>query len=290
MPELPEVETIRKGLEHSLAGKTLRHVELRRPDLRIPFPPMFREQLEGRTIAAIRRRAKYLLVDTCRPGECREPDAVMRRHDNDLTLIIHLGMSGRILLHEKPPAHPGKHDHVILTFTDGSAMVFNDARRFGLMTLCPTSELAAHPLFAHLGPEPFSKAFSTAYLYDALRTRSVAIKQAIMDAGVVVGVGNIYASEVLFRCRISPLRKANKVTKKELPALMRAIRSILREAIASGGSTLRDYVRSDGGLGYFQHRFQVYGRENKPCYVCGDAIKRKVQQGRSTYYCPACQR
>lgn len=272
MPELPEVETVRRGLEPALTGQTIRSVELRRKDLRIPFPVDMRTRLEGAAILTVRRRSKYLLVETGKD-----------------TLIIHLGMSGRILL-EKHGYLAKKHDHVLLGFSDGTLLVFNDARRFGLMTLCPTAELDNHKLFAELGPEPLSDDFSAEYLHSALKARNSPIKTALMDAKLVVGVGNIYASESLFRSFIHPARKTSSLTKKEASLLVPTIREVLQEAIDSGGSTLRDYVRSDGDLGYFQHKFRVYGRENKPCLTCATPIERLQQQGRSTFFCPRCQR
>jgi formamidopyrimidine-DNA glycosylase len=274
MPELPEVETIRTGLEPVLMGKIIAEVLLRRPDLRIPFPPFMVEVLSGTRIEHLGRRSKYLLLAL----------------SNQQTLIIHLGMSGKIIYHPTPPAAPyGKHDHVVFKFEGGQELVYNDARRFGLMTLCPTSDLPQHALFIHLGVEPLEDDFTPAQFYAQLQKKKSAIKQVIMDASVVVGVGNIYASESLFRSNIHPSLPANLLTKKQVATLQKNIRVVLQEAIASGGSTLRDYVRSDSGLGYFQHNFRVYGRENSPCITCGTWIERIVQQGRSTFFCPQCQ-
>lgn len=274
MPELPEVETVRRGLEESIKNKKIAKVILRRKDLRAPFPKDFAKNLTGRKIKNINRRSKYLVIEL----------------DSEFALVAHLGMSGKILIVDKLPKNPAKHDHVLIEFSDGSGIIYNDARRFGLMTLVDKKSLDKHSLFKDLGPEPLSENFTPDILFNALRKKTSPIKTSIMDAHIVVGVGNIYACESLFRSQISPETKANKINKNELGLLVKNIRNVLNEAIDSGGSTLRDYVRSDGGLGYFQHKFNVYGREKEPCYTCGSAIKRIKQQGRSTFYCPECQR
>jgi len=274
MPELPEVETVRRGLEKSIKGKTFKKVILRRPNLRIPFPPDFSKSLEGKTITNITRRSKYLLME----------------NDGNTVIIAHLGMSGKILTSNNIPANPQKHDHVIMHFTDGSSLTYNDSRRFGLMTLTHKEGLMEHPLLSHLGPEPLTEDFDADYLYNALKSRNTNIKTAIMDAKIVVGVGNIYACESLFRSGISPKKNSSNISKKKIDLLVMKIKEILLEAIESGGSTLRDYVQSDGELGYFQHSHFVYGKENQPCLKCGNTIKRIKQQGRSTFYCPSCQR
>ncbi len=277
MPELPEVETVCRGLEKSVKGKVFRKITLRRNDLRLPFPAGFAQRLAGAAITNISRRSKYILLEN--------------DNDNDSgVLVAHLGMSGRILVQDRPPEQPEKHDHVIMEFTDGSALVYNDARRFGLMTLAAKDNIAAHPLFAHLGPEPLSEDFNSEYLCRALKNRVMNIKVAIMDARIVVGVGNIYACESLFRSGILPVTPAGKIGRKRIAVLVKNIKQVLLEAIESGGSTLRDYVRSDGDLGYFQHNFAVYNREKLPCPACQTPIQRIKQQGRSTFYCPKCQR
>jgi formamidopyrimidine-DNA glycosylase len=258
----------------------LTRVDQRRPDLRIPFPPGFARRLRGRRIEAVRRRAKYILVDL----------------DNDEVLVIHLGMSGRICLVPSPGPVPGPHDHVLFHTDDGTTVVFNDARRFGLMTIISRDALPAHPLFRDLGPEPLGNAFNGPALSAALAGRLTPIKVAILDQKVVVGVGNIYACESLFRAGISPRRRAASVAGRRAERLAAAIKAVLREAIEAGGSSLRDYVQASGELGYFQHNFAVYGREGEPCPGCdcgpppGGGIRRIVQAGRSTYYCPKKQR
>ena len=290
MPELPEVETVRRGLQPALEGRRLTRVEVRRGDLRIPFPPRFAERLTGRTVATLRRRAKYILADL----------------DGGETLICHLGMSGRFTIHgAEAPKRPGrfahtpgdgsgtgKHDHVVIETEDGTRIVYTDHRRFGLMTLAATADLERHALFAELGSEPLDAGFTASVFAMALRGKKTPIKSALLDQRVVAGVGNIYACEALFRARISPKRLAGRVQDDRAAALAAAIRSVLKDAIAAGGSTLRDYAHADGELGYFQHRFAVYDREGQPCpgKRCGGTIKRIIQAGRSTFYCPTCQR
>jgi formamidopyrimidine-DNA glycosylase len=280
VPELPEVETIRRGLEPVLAGRVIAHAEVRRPDLRWPFPPRLGKRLTGRRVAALRRRSKYLLADL----------------DGGETLILHLGMSGRLLVsgaqlgafHHAHPA-PEKHDHVVLDVEGGARITFNDARRFGALDLWPTPELETHRLLAGLGPEPLGNGFDGAYLASRLAGRRTPVKAVLGDQRVVAGLGNIYLSEALWRARISPLRLARDVTPAEAEGLAAAVRAVLLDAIAAGGSSLRDYRRADGELGYFQHSFAVYDREGEPCPRCGGAIVRSVQSGRSSFWCPACQ-
>lgn len=276
MPELPEVETVCRGLARMLPGNKIRAITPRRKDLRIPFPAQLKS-VEGAKVTAIRRRAKYILVQL----------------SDGQTLVIHLGMSGRLLLRSHDEKHaPGKHDHMILFMSDGTSVTFNDPRRFGLVALAATKDLAQHKLFAHLGPEPLEKTFSAAYLMEKTAAKKVAIKLAIMDQQIVVGVGNIYASEALFMAGIDPRRAAGTLTPAEAKKLVAAIRTVLQKAIRAGGSSLKDYVQTDGELGYFQHHFAVYDRAGQPCKGCTCNVRKTggvqqfVQGGRSTYYCP----
>ena len=291
MPELPEVETVRLGLATALQGHTLAHVVVNRPDLRKAFPDRFAARLTGRHISALRRRAKYLLIDL----------------DKRETLIIHLGMSGRMTIHgSKTQTRPGrfhnkapqdgsgqgKHDHVVFATDEGTRIVFTDHRRFGLMTIGDTDTLETHPLFAGMGPEPLDEAFTPAVLSAALKGKKTPIKSALLDQRVVAGLGNIYVCEALFRSRISPKRLAKTVAGARCEKLVPAIQAVLRDAIKAGGSSLRDYAKANGELGYFQHQFAVYDREGEPCpgKDCVGAINRIVQAGRSTFYCPNCQK
>ena len=286
MPELPEVETVRRGLEPVLAGARLSKVRQNRPDLRFPFPEAFPARLEGATVERIDRRAKYLLMPLS-TGE---------------TWVTHLGMTGRFTLDgrqlgefEEPAPIAGKHEHVSLCATrDGAThrVGFADARRFGFMGLIASDAVEAHPWFAGLGPEPLGNGFSAAHLADAFRGRKQSIKVSLLDQRIVAGLGNIYVCEALYRARISPLTAAGKVSRSRLETLTAAIRSVLSDAIEAGGSTLRDFANADGGQGYFQHRFDVYGREGEPCRAedCPGVVRRIVQGGRSTSYCPACQK
>jgi formamidopyrimidine-DNA glycosylase len=291
MPELPEVETVRMGLEPVLEGHTLTKVVTRRGDLRRPFPPDFARRLTGRKVRRLWRRAKYLLADL-NDGE---------------TLVVHLGMSGRMAVYAEgkgrelgiyahEAAHPeagnGKHDHVIFETNAPAKIVFSDHRRFGLMTLLETDKLNDDPLFDGLGPEPLSKDFDAAYLKDVLKAKRTPIKSALLDQRVVAGLGNIYVCEALFLARISPKRLASKVQSDKIAPLVEEIKTTLKEAIKAGGSSMRDHARPDGSLGEFQHRFRVYDREGKPCpgHDGKGKIKRIVQAGRSTFYCPSCQK
>ena len=288
MPELPEVETIRRGLEPVMAGQCIARADVRRPDLRWPFPERMAERLTGARVERLRRRSKYILCDLS-SGE---------------TLLIHLGMSGRMIvspksdrrktpgeLHHLHPA-PEKHDHVVLDMDNGARITFNDARRFGMMDLISTERTGSHRLLADLGPEPLGNAFDEFYLIDRLKGRNTPIKTALLDQRNVAGLGNIYVCEALYRTGISPLRKARNLSAKRAASLVPAIRQVLAEAIESGGSSLKDYRQTDGELGYFQHSFTVYGREGQPCNTpdCMGKIRRVVQSGRSSFYCPACQR
>lgn len=287
MPELPEVETVRRGLDPVLTGARFEAVAVRRPDLRWPFPERMAERLEGAQVTRLGRRSKYILADLS-TGE---------------TLILHLGMSGRILIHhggetEVPgvfrhaQAAPEKHDHVVFDLSNGVQIVFNDARRFGAMDLCGTDALEAHWMMRDLGPEPLGNRFDEDYLLAAFRGRNTPVKAALLDQKIVAGLGNIYVCEALHRAGISPKRLAGKVSARRVRALVPVIRETLQEAIGAGGSSLRDYRQTDGDLGYFQHAFRVYGREGAPCPTpgCGGTVGRIVQSGRSTFYCPRCQR
>lgn len=272
MPELPEVETVRAGLAGALEGATIRQVTLRRADLRQPFPKHLPQALAGRRIRRVERRAKYLLV----------------RLDSDDVVIAHLGMTGRFSVLKGTP-QPGAHDHVVMELTDGRSVIYNDARRFGVMTLAKADALEQHPLLAALGPEPLDAEFSPAYLKKALLARKTAVKVALMDQGLVVGVGNIYASEALFLAGIDPRRPAYEAAPKAAK-LVQAIRQVLEAAIASGGSSLRDFVQVSGDSGYFQHQFSVYGRAGEACVCCGKQVQTLRQAGRSTFFCAHCQR
>lgn len=276
MPELPEVETVCRGLAPHLEGRRLVHVEARRPDLRWPLPVDFAQRLQGRTVVALRRRAKYLLAEL----------------EDGTVLIAHLGMSGRMLITEGKPPVLEKHDHIVLA-TDRDIWVrFNDARRFGAMDLTTMDALETHKLLAGLGPEPLSNAFNGPALALALKGRRTPIKAALLDQHVVAGIGNIYACEALYRAGLSPRRLAHTVQGTRAERLAAAVKQVLAEAIEAGGSTLRDYRQADGELGYFQHAFQVYGREGETCRTpdCGRPLHRLVQSGRSTFYCARCQR
>lgn len=273
MPELPEVETICRGLAPHLLQAGIVRIILRRAALRVPLPKNLKSSLNARTLQNITRRAKYI-----------------RFHfDDDQVLIIHLGMSGRILLHKSLPERYSKHDHVIMHWDNGCALVFNDARRFGLMALSTESELIRHPLFKDLGPEPLHSKWNGRVLYGALQASAAPVKSVIMDQRKLVGVGNIYACEALFDARLHPSRPARSLSREEAVQLGISIRKVLKEAIASGGSTLRDYVRSSGETGYFQHHFQVYGRQKQLCSVCRYPIRIMRQSGRSTFFCEHCQ-
>jgi formamidopyrimidine-DNA glycosylase len=279
MPELPEVETVCRGLAKVLPGQAIHAVKLNRGDMRVPFPPEL-GRIAGSKVTSIDRRAKYILI----------------RLDDGRTMIIHLGMSGRLLIHDDNKKYvPNKHDHMILQMDNGVDIVFNDPRRFGLVVLAKTKEVAQHKLFVHLGPEPLEKTFSEAYLADKIKSKKIAIKLAIMDQQVVVGVGNIYASEALFMAGIDPRRPANTLKPAEIKKLVAAIKEVLKKAIKAGGSSLRDYVQTDGELGYFQHQFAVYDKEGQKCQGCTCNIKKtggvqRITQGaRSTFYCPVKQ-
>jgi formamidopyrimidine-DNA glycosylase len=289
MPELPEVETVRLGLLPVLEGHVLTDVETRRGDLRLPFPKDFVGRTRGRKVKTLRRRAKYLLADL----------------DSGETLVIHLGMSGRMsvyaegkqrrigsYVYDKAPegAGTGKHDHVVFETDAPARIIFNDHRRFGLMALVNTEQLEKDKLFKDIGVEPLSEKFNTAHLANALDGKKTPIKSALLDQRLVAGLGNIYVCEALFRAGISPKRLAGAIKRERLPPLVTAIKKVLKDAIAAGGSTLRDHAQATGDPGNFQHHFLVYGREGKPCKLgCKGTVKRIVQAGRSTFYCPKCQ-
>ena len=266
-----------------MEGHVIAHADVRRPDLRWPFPEHMAARLSGQCVMALRRRSKYILADL----------------SSAETLIIHLGMSGRMLIsgapqgqfHHDHPA-PAKHDHVVLDMDNGARITFNDARRFGAMDLTPTAQVQDHWLLAGLGPEPLGNSFHQDYLAARLKNRNTPIKSALLDQRVVSGLGNIYVCEALFRAGISPRRKAGRIAESRVHALVPIIRDVLSEAIDAGGSSLRDYRQADGELGYFQHTFRVYDREGDPCTTpgCTGLIHRIVQSGRSSFYCPLCQR
>lgn len=290
MPELPEVETVRRGLQPVLEGATIENVTLARTGLRYPFPERFAERLAGRRVLRLGRRSKYLLWDI----------------EGDETLLAHLGMSGsfRIETAEGPtgPAVPGafalarsrdtRHDHVRFELRGGTAVLYNDPRRFGFMDLLPSGDLERHPRLAGLGVEPTSNLFSAATLA-TLANRRTPLKAALLDQTVVTGLGNIYVCEALWRAELDPRRPASALADLAMAErLAIAIRTVIAEAIEAGGSTLRDHMRTDGTLGYFQHRFAVYDREGEPCQRpgCGGTVTRIRQAGRSTFFCPSCQR
>jgi len=279
MPELPEVETVARGLAQVWEGRRLVSVTCHRAGLRQPFPKDFAQRLSGRLIESVGRRAKYLVV----------------RLDGGLVMLGHLGMSGRMVISPLRNTPPGPHDHVEFVTDAGVLVVLNDARRFGLLTLCEAGELAAHPLMAGIGPEPLDDRFDAEALSRALAGKATPIKSALLDQKLVAGLGNIYVAESLFRAAISPERPAAAVTGEETARLVDCIKAVLREAIAAGGSTLRDHMRPDGELGYFQHSFKVYGKAGQPCPHCPGppgctGIRRIVQAGRSTFYCAERQR
>jgi formamidopyrimidine-DNA glycosylase len=287
MPELPEVETVRRGLEPALAGALLSMVEARRPDLRFPLPPRFAARLTGRRVGALERRGKYLLLGL----------------DGGETLLIHLGMTGRFVvengevarrpgLHALAAAADPRHAHVVFETAAGARITYFDARRFGFMDLIAAGDLARHPRLAGMGPEPLGEAFHAAYLAAAFAARRQAVKSLLLDQRIVAGIGNIYACEALHMARISPLKPAGTLKRARLQQLVDAVRQVLGSAIEAGGSSLRDFADAAGAMGYFQHSFQVYGRAGEACSRkgCEGRIVRDVQAGRSSFHCPACQK
>jgi formamidopyrimidine-DNA glycosylase len=283
MPELPEVETVRRGLSPALEGARLIKVEQRRPDLRFPLPERFAKRLTGVKVERLDRRAKYLLAEL----------------DSGETWVTHLGMTGRFTVAEVAPgrfAHGApereRHEHLVFLTDRGARIGFSDARRFGYMSLIESGALETHPWFEGLGPEPLGNGFSARQLEAAFERKTQNVKASLLDQRIVAGLGNIYACEALFRAQISPQTPAGKIRPERLERLAAAVREVLLEAIDAGGSTLRDFMGADGELGYFQHRFQVYGREDEACVRpgCRSSVRRIVQAGRSTFYCTLCQR
>lgn len=283
MPELPEVETVRRGLSPAMQGVVIEKADVNRPDLRWPFPDRMAERLTGQRVERLRRRSKYILADL----------------DSGETLLIHLGMSGRMtvsgdplgqFVHDHPM--PEKHDHVVFHMANGARIIFSDPRRFGAMDLLPTATADQHKLLTVLGPEPLGNDFHEQHLIDAFKGKNTPVKSALLDQGIVAGLGNIYVCEALYRAGVSPRRKAGQISASRVAALVPIIRQVLQEAIDAGGSSLRDFRQADGELGYFQHSFDVYGREAEPCRTagCSSTIKRITQSGRSSFYCAQCQR
>ena len=283
MPELPEVETVRRGLAPTLEGRRLVRVQQLRPDLRFPFPDGFVQRLTGATITRLDRRAKYLLGHL----------------DRDDVLVMHLGMTGRFEIDGLVPGEfdravdpDPKHAHVIFETDAGGMVTYYDPRRFGFMGLVPQAEVETHPWFAAMGPEPLGPDFTDETLIRGFAGRKQGPKTLLLDQRIVAGLGNIYVCEALHRAGISPLKPAGSIARKRIPRLVADIKDVLAEAVEVGGSTLRDFAAADGALGYFQHRFRVYDREGEPCPTpgCGGTIQRVVQAGRSTFYCPRCQK
>ena len=273
MPELAEVEVVRRSLLPRLVGRRLGEVRIRERRLRVPVDARaLRRELPGRKVLDIRRRAKYLLLDL--EGGC--------------TLMVHLGMTGRLGICP-PRRRLDKHDHVVVTLQGGAQLRFNDARRFGLVELIAPGGEASHPRLRHLGIDPFDRVFTASFLRRAARRRKLPVKNFLMDSRQVAGIGNIYASEALWDARIHPGSAAGRLSVARWERLVRSIRKVLRASIAQGGTTLRDFAAADGSAGYFAVQLRVYDREGEPCRCCRRAIRRLVQSGRSTFYCPACQ-
>ncbi|PNE10586.1 MAG: DNA-formamidopyrimidine glycosylase [Beijerinckiaceae bacterium] len=286
MPELPEVETVRRGLEPVMVGARLDAVEQRRPDLRFPFPERFTERLTGLRVEALRRRAKYLIAEL----------------DGADVLVMHLGMSGSFRIEQARGTIPvagaknSQHDHVAFDLSTGVRIVYNDPRRFGFMQLIPRPEFSAHPLFNNIGIEPLGDEFDGQALAKLFAGKTSSLKAALLDQSLIAGLGNIYVCEALHRAGLSPRRAAASLVRsdgsptKRATLLARLVREVLEEAVAAGGSSLRDHRKTDGALGYFQHSFRVYGREHEPCARCGGEVGRITQSGRATFYCGGCQR
>jgi formamidopyrimidine-DNA glycosylase len=286
VPELPEVETVRRGLEPAMVGARLDAVEQRRPDLRFPFPERFTERLTGLRVEALRRRAKYLIAEL----------------DGTDVLVMHLGMSGSFRIEQARGTIPvagaknSQHDHVAFDLSTGVRIVYNDPRRFGFMQLIPRPEFSAHPLFNNIGIEPLGDEFDGQALAKLFAGKTSSLKAALLDQSLIAGLGNIYVCEALHRAGLSPRRAAASLVRrdgsptKRATLLARVVREVLEEAVAAGGSSLRDHRKTDGALGYFQHSFRVYGRDQEPCPRCGGKVGRITQSGRATFYCGGCQR
>lgn len=272
MPELPEVETVCRGLAAHAVGRRIASLQLRRATLRFPIPPEIPVFAAGQKILRIERASKYILI-------------VLEKGER---LLIHLGMSGRMFFHDDPKYKPEKHDHVVIHFEKGGVLVFNDARRFGLLDYLAPKQ-GAHRLLDVLGIDPLSDALTPEFLLQKFGKKSVSMKAVLMDQRVIAGLGNIYVSEALYRAGIWPERLAKSLTKPEAKKLVKAIVDVLNDAIDKGGSSLRDYVQTSGEMGYFQHNFRVYGRNGQPCRKCKNDIVKMVQAGRSTFACPVCQ-
>jgi len=275
MPELPEVETIRRGLSKAMTGQLINEVIVRRTDLRRPLPDGFVETVRGKNIVTIGRRAKYLLM----------------RLENDVVVLIHLGMSGRMVIElgTDPQIPNRKHEHIVFVLENDNIIRFSDPRRFGLMELSHAKNLSSHQLLKDIGPEPLSIEFNGLTLANRLQGRKTPIKSVLLDQRVVAGLGNIYVCEGLFMAGLSPMRSANTITLKQASILVKKTKQLLLDAIESGGSTLKDHVSATGEMGYFQHIFRVYGRAGHPCPICEEPIRRIVQAGRSTFFCSECQ-
>lgn len=270
MPELPEVETTIRGLQPVLEGRRIASFELRRPDLRWPFPPDLRQRMTGARVTGLGRRAKYGLIET----------------DRDDTMIFHLGMSGSWRV---DPSELAKHDHVVIETEEGRRLALNDHRRFGFIDIVRTEEIESYGAFARMGPEPLGEDFDGAYLERALDGRAAPVKALLLDQRIVAGLGNIYVCEALHLAKIAPGRAGGHIGRARLDTLAAAVKAVLAAAIAAGGSSLRDYVQPNGELGYFSHAWKVYGREGAAC-DCGGVIRRRTDSGRSTFHCPKCQR
>ncbi|MDX2104691.1 MAG: bifunctional DNA-formamidopyrimidine glycosylase/DNA-(apurinic or apyrimidinic site) lyase [Alphaproteobacteria bacterium] len=276
MPELPEVETVCRGMAAALEGHRLTRVEVRRPDLRFPLPPDLGERMGGRRVVRVWRRAKYFQIGL----------------DDNQVMLGHLGMSGRIVISPAAPNDLGPHDHILFHVDTGAVLRFTDPRRFGMVDITDQTDLASHKWLAGLGPEPLEAGFGPDTLLAAAAGRRTSLKALLLDQQVVAGLGNIYVCEALYHARLDPRREAGSLTPAEAKRLAKAIRSVLTRAIAAGGSSLRDHVQTNGELGYFQHEWAVYGKEGEACpaCTCGQGISRIVQSNRSTFYCAHRQR
>lgn len=279
MPELPEVETIKTAMEKAVGKTNIIELSINNKNLREKIPDDFCEKIRGASIVSYKRIAKYIVIGL----------------DNGLSIIWHLGMSGKIKISDEKPEETAKHDHVILETGNGT-IVYNDARRFGVFTYCPTEELPTHHLLARLGKDPFDPTLDAAYLQSKFKNKKIPVKEALLDQGIINGIGNIYASEALFGAKILPTRAAGSLSKKECGILLENVRIVLKKAIAAGGSTLKDYQKPDGSLGYFQNMHCVYNKTGQKCPHCTcnisetGGIRKIVQAGRSTFYCPVQQK